>query len=47
MLITENNPTIKPYSTAAWANLIDVTNNDISKLSLIIEGLHKKWSLLL
>ncbi|MBC7642664.1 MAG: hypothetical protein H7174_10080 [Flavobacterium sp.] len=47
MAITENDTIIKPYRTGTWVNLINVNNNDISRKLLIIEGLHKKWSLLL
>jgi DinB superfamily len=47
LAITENNPTIKPYEEALWANLPDGNTNDISTSILIIEGLHKRWTMML
>lgn len=47
LALTEENPTIKPYDEAKWAELTDGNNEDISASLLIIEGLHKRWALLL
>ena len=47
LALTEDNPHIKPYNESAWAMLIDGCHYDISGSILIIEGLHKKWTLLL
>ena len=46
LALTENNPTIKPYDEAAWANLGD------SKLPIeisigILKNIHFKWGLIL
>jgi len=46
LALTENEPTIKPYDEAAWANLPDV-NGDISSSLAILEGLHNRWTNLL
>jgi DinB superfamily len=45
--LTENNPTIKPYDEAAWAELADGTNLDITLSVQLIVGLHARWLLLL
>lgn len=47
LALTEENPTIKPYNEANWANLFDSVSDDISASILIIEGIHKRWILLL
>ncbi len=45
--LTETNPSIKPYQEAAWAELKDGTNLDISLSLQLIESLHGKWTILL
>jgi DinB superfamily len=47
LAITEDNPTIKPYEEAKWAELIDGNCDAISSSLLILEGVHKRWSMLL
>jgi hypothetical protein len=47
LALTEDLPTIKPYEEQLWAMLADGNDNDISPSLQIIEGLHKKWVLLL
>ena len=47
LALTEDNPTIKPYDEAKWAELTDANDDDISASHSIIEGLHKRWALLL
>jgi len=47
LALTEENPTIKPYEEALWANLIDGNDNDISNSLLLLKSLHHKWVLLL
>ncbi|MEQ3661735.1 MAG: YfiT family bacillithiol transferase [Flavobacterium sp.] len=47
LALTEDNPTIKPYDEALWANLIDGNDNNISSSLKIIEGIHTKWTMLL
>lgn len=43
---TENNPVIKPYDEAEWANLADSTLPVDASLA-IIDGVHKRWVTLL
>ena len=47
LALTEENPTIKPYNEAFWAELIDGNSDNITSSLQIIEGVHTKWSLLL
>ena len=47
LALTEINPTVKPYDEAKWAELTDGNEDDISASLSIIEGLHKRWALLL
>lgn len=47
LALTENNPNIRPYEEALWAQLNDSINNDITSSLKIIEGIHEKWALLL
>ena len=46
LALTEENPTIKPYDEAAWANLADAELPIESSLA-IIKAIHKKWGVLL
>lgn len=43
MALTEENPTIKPYDEAKWAELQDSRCEPVSSALLILEGLHKRW----
>ncbi len=45
--LTENCPTIKPYSEADWAELADSKHAPIDSSLAIIEGTHARWTLLL
>ncbi|WP_269226813.1 YfiT family bacillithiol transferase [Flavobacterium eburneipallidum] len=47
LALTEELPTIKPYEEQLWAELADGNSNDISPSLQLIEGLHKRWVLLL
>jgi hypothetical protein len=42
--ITEDNPTIKPYAEATWAQTTDSREVPIAASLSIIEGLHARWS---
>jgi hypothetical protein len=46
LALTEDNPTIKAYDEAAWANLPDAVSGINSSLS-IIKAVHEKWGILL
>ena len=41
--LTEDNPTIKPYEEAAWANLDDYKNVPINVSMTLIHSLHIRW----
>jgi uncharacterized damage-inducible protein DinB len=47
LALTENNPTIKPYDEAAWANLPDGKSAPIELSLKLLDVLHERWSLLL
>jgi hypothetical protein len=47
LALTEETPIIRPYQEKVWAELSDSLDNDIEPSLQIIEGLHKKWVLLL
>lgn len=47
LIMTEDNPTIKPYDEAAWAKTADANNEEIGESMEIIEGLHNRWIMLL
>ena len=46
LALTEENPTVKPYSEADWANLSDAALPIESSLA-IIQAIHMKWGVLL
>ncbi len=43
LALTENNPVIKPYDEAAWANLIDTQNVPINISITLLHALHVRW----
>lgn len=43
LALTEDNPTIKPYDEAQWAELQDSFNMDIKPALQILKGLHTRW----
>jgi hypothetical protein len=45
--LTENEPTIKPYDEAQWAQLIDARTAPTEASLKLLEGLHERWALLL
>ncbi len=44
---TEKNPTIKPYDESAWANTDDSGEAPVAWSIQLLEGLHKRWVMLL
>lgn len=46
LTLTENEPTIRPYQEALWAEQIDV-DTDVSPSLDIISGVHSRWGKLL
>ena len=47
LALTEDNPTIKPYDEAAWAELPDVAAAPITVSLAMLESLHSRWLTLL
>ena len=45
--LTENNPTIKPYDEAAWANVADTARTPPDVSLTLLDALHKRWVILL
>lgn len=47
LALTENEPTIKPYKEALWAETPDAKSAPIGPSVLLLEHLHERWVLLL
>ncbi len=47
LALTENEPTIKPYDEARWAELADVRQAPLEVSLALLEALHIRWVLLL
>lgn len=47
LALTEENPTIKPYKEAAWANLTDSRVTPIDVSLALVDNLHARWVALL
>ncbi len=47
LALTEDEPTIKPYSQEKWAELYDSENTPVEVSLTLLEMLHKRWVLLL
>jgi hypothetical protein len=47
LALTENEPTIKPYDEAAWAETADVRDTPIEVSLALLENLHQRWVVLL
>ncbi len=47
LAMTEDAPTIKPYIEDRWAKMPDTISTPIDASLMIIDGLHKRWSILL
>lgn len=43
LALTEDNPTIKPYDEAAWAELPDVAKTPINMSLTLLHALHTRW----
>jgi hypothetical protein len=43
LALTEDNPTIKPYNEAAWAELPDVAKTPINVSLTLLHALHTRW----
>ena len=47
LIMTEDNPTIRPYMEAAWAEMPDANTPEIASSLAILDGLHARLTLLL
>ncbi len=47
LALTEEEPTIKPYDEARWAELADAKSSPIEPSLALLDNLHKRWVLLL
>lgn len=47
LALTEDDPTIRPYNEAAWAELPDVAATPITVSLVLLENLHTRWLTLL
>ena len=47
LALTEDEPTIKPYDEARWAELADAKTSPIEPSLALLENLHKRWVILL
>jgi len=47
LAITEQNPTVKPYDDAAWAQLKDSEFTPVEVSLALLESLHARWTVLL
>lgn len=47
LALTENQPTIKPYNEARWAELADSNYMPVEAALKTLEGLHERWVVLL
>lgn len=43
LALTENEPTIKPYAEARWAELHDARHGPIEPSLLLLASLHERW----
>jgi len=43
LMLTEDNPTLKPYRQEAWAVLPDTQDFPVQSSLLILKGLHERW----
>lgn len=47
LALTEDNPTIKPYKEARWAELPDTAGTQVGVSLMLLESLHRRWVVLL
>jgi len=47
LALTEENPTVKPYDEAKWAELIDAKSAPVETSLALIDGIHSRWGTLL
>ena len=47
LALTEDNPTVRPYEEARWAELIDARGGDPAVSLALLDALHARWTMLL
>ena len=47
LALTEDNPTIRPYDEAAWANVADTSRTPPEVSLQLLDALHRRWVTLL
>lgn len=47
LALTEDNPTIKPYEEAKWAELADTRNTAVGVSLMMLDALHRRWVMLM
>ncbi|HLB54990.1 MAG TPA: putative metal-dependent hydrolase [Gemmatimonadales bacterium] len=47
LALTEDNPVVKPYQEARWAELPDTRDTTIGVSLVLLEALHRRWVVLL
>jgi hypothetical protein len=47
LALTEENPTIKPYQEARWAEMADTAGTQVGVSLMMLEALHRRWVVLL
>ncbi len=47
LALTEDEPLIKPYDEAAWAELVDAKTAPVDVSLILLEALHNRWVMLL
>ncbi|MCU0435514.1 MAG: putative metal-dependent hydrolase [Bacteroidia bacterium] len=47
LLLTEDQPVVKPYHEDLWAELPDTTEAPVEWSLMLLDGVHRRWSLLL
>ena len=45
--LTEDNPTIKPYDEARWADLSDTRNTAVGVSLMMLDAVHRRWVVLM
>jgi len=43
LTMTEDNPTIKPFAEAPWAELADAREGPVDSSLMLIDGVHTRW----
>jgi len=46
LILTEDHPTLKPYSQDDWAATADAAHHGVEASLALVEGLHERWAVL-